>query len=323
MKYFYFFCLGLYFICTACDKVENPYPPTIKTDLDTTIYPGMWKDYLANEWPDFSQLTSVTTRNALIEDYTGHNCSFCPAAAAVAHSLVAADPEHVFAASIHASNTTNGMSSFQALNSAQGYTIDFTNAEGLSLGAFFGNTLINSGFYGNPAGSINRTNDQGEYFMATGSWGSHVNAVKSSVLRVGLNAKLNYFETPKKGFFLHTEVAILDNSLEAENLALVAYMMEDSLVGPQNVSNTFTPNYVHRDIFRGTIDNQIWGRTLNSSYLKNGKYYLDYSAIVPNQLAPSTAGSGAFNAENMHVLVYVYDKTTLEIYQVLKLKFNP
>jgi len=321
MKYLYVF-IGLYFIFTACDKIENPYPPTIKTDLDTTIYPGIWKDYMTNEWPDFSQIPTVSSRNALIEDYTGHNCSFCPAAASVAHNLVESDPDHVFAASIHASNTTNGMSSFQAVNNAQGYTIDFTNPEGLSLGAFFGNTLINSGFYGNPAGSINRTNDQGEYFMATGSWSSHVNSVKSALLRVGLKAKLNYFETPKKGFFLHTEVGILDNNLQAENLAVVVYMMEDSLVGPQNVSNTYTPNYVHRDIFRGTIDNQIWGRTLKPSYLKNGKYYLDYSGIVPNQLA-TNAGGGAFNAENMHLLVYVYDKTTLEIYQVLKLRFKP
>jgi hypothetical protein len=39
---------------------------------------------------------------------------------------------------------------------------------------------------------------------------------------------------------------------------------------------------------------------------------VNYSFAVPNQL------DGTYNAANMHVLVYVYDKTTWEIYQVVK-----
>jgi Mor family transcriptional regulator len=31
---------------------------------------------------------------------------------------------------------------------------------------------------------------------------------------------------------------------------------------------------------------------------------------------------GAYNASNMHVLVYVYDMSTLEIYQVIKQKIQ-
>ena len=46
--------------------------------------------------------------------------------------------------------------------------------------------------------------------------------------------------------------------------------------------------------------------------LTNGKYYVNYSFVVPNQL------DGNFNAANMHVLVYVYDKSTWEIYQVIE-----
>jgi hypothetical protein len=80
---------------------------------------------------------------------------------------------------------------------------------------------------------------------------------------------------------------------------------------------------VHRDIFRGTIDNQLWGRTLTSDILQNGKYYLDYSAIIPDQLVPQGSASTGYNAENMHLLIYVYDKATLEIYQVIKKSFIP
>lgn len=310
------------YFTVSCDKVDNPFPPSINTDLDTTIYPGNWSDYLANEWPDFSTLPNDDpNRNAIIEDFTGHNCSACPAAAAVAHSIHEGNPSRVFIASVHASNTADGTSSFQDVNTSQGYTIDFTNPQGLALGAYFGITLSNSGFFGNPAGTINRVPDNGEYFSADGSWLSKTNAVLSSSPKVAIKAKLNYFETPKHGFFLHTEVEKLDNNL-SNDLAMVVYLIEDSVVGPQNVNNVLTPNYVHRDVMRGTLDGTPWGRTLTSSLMNNGKYYLDYSYILPNQLAPAGVSS-THNAENMHVLIYVYDKTTLEIYQVIKKKMIP
>jgi hypothetical protein len=320
MKKFLFIIVLAGWVLQSCDKVSNPFPPAINTDLDTTIYPGSWSDYIANEWPDFDALPDENPqRNVLIEDFTGHNCSYCPAAAEIAHDIHVNNPSRVFIASIHASNLPNGMSSFQDTNSSQGYTIPFWNSIGTQLGAYFGNSLPNSGFFGNPAGMISRTNVGGEYFPASGSWATKTSEVLAAPLKVKMKAKLNYFETPKHGFFLHTEVEKIDNNLTNE-LAMVVYLIEDSLVGPQNVSNTYTPNYVHRDIMRGTLDGTIWGRTLNSSVLgANGKYYLNYSYIIPNQLGP--AGSiTTHNAENMHVLIYVYDSVTLEIYQVIKKK---
>ncbi|MEY4894995.1 MAG: hypothetical protein RL751_1817, partial [Bacteroidota bacterium] len=146
---------GLYLL-PSCDRITNPYPPVVNLELDTTLYPGNWADYVANEWPTFTANTN-TDRNILIEDFTGHNCSFCPAAGEIAHSIHESNPTRVFVASIHASNTNDGMSSFQSLNIGQGYTVQFYNNESLELGAYFGTTLVNSGFFGNPAGTINRT----------------------------------------------------------------------------------------------------------------------------------------------------------------------
>lgn len=323
MKKLIFF-LPIFFtlLLVSCDKVDNPFPPAINTDLDTTIYPGNWSDYLANEWPDFSTIPNDDPqRNVLIEDFTGHNCSFCPAAGEIAHNIHLANPSRIFIASIHASNTVSGMSSFQDTNSSLGYTIPFWNPPGLALGSFFGNSLPNSGFFGNPGGTVNRTNDNGEYFPASGSWQTKSDAVLNSNLKIAIKAKVNYFETPKHGFFLHTEVEKIDNQV-ANDLAMVVYLIEDSLVGPQNVENVFTPNYVHRDIMRGTLDGTAWGRTLTPELMSNGKYYLDYSYILPNELAPG-GETNTHNAENMHLLIYVYDMETLEIYQVIKKKFIP
>jgi hypothetical protein len=59
-----------------------------------------------------------------------------------------------------------------------------------------------------------------------------------------------------------------------------------------------------------------FGRQLTPADLTNGKYYVNYSFEVPNQL------DGGFNTENMHVLIYVYDMVTKEIYQVIKQKIE-
>jgi hypothetical protein len=230
----------------SCDKVDNPYPPAVNVDLDTTIYPGNWSDYTANEWPDFSALPNENpNRNVLIEDFTGHNCSSCPAAATIAHSLHEANPNRVFVASLHSGPT--GITSFQAVNLTQGYSIDFTNPNVLELGNYFGTTLAGSGFFGNPAGSVNRINDAGEYFTGSGIWASKTAAQLTTSPKIAIKAKLNYYETPKHGFFLHTEVEKLDNAL-SNDLAMVVYVIEDSLIGQQNVNSVVTPNYVHRDI---------------------------------------------------------------------------
>lgn len=320
-KYFFIIAILGFFFSTSCDHVDNPYPPAI--ELDTTIYPGNWADYVTNEFPNAADFDALPdeTRNALIEDFTGHNCSFCPAAGEVAHTLQETNPEKVFVASIHAANTPNGMSSFQSIL-LPNYAVPFYNDEGLEMGAYFGNTLINSGFFGNPAGTVNRTNIAGEYFTAAGSWSMRVNDVLASPLKVKVKAILNYYEAPAKGFFLHTEVEKLDAGL-TNDLALVAYIIEDSLVAGQNVESVYTPDYVHRDIFRGTIVGQTWGEVLTPAMMSNGKYYRDYSYIIPDQLYPQGGTPTGHNAENMHVLIFVYDKITLEIYQVIKKKLVP
>lgn len=300
----------------SCDKVENIYPPSqFVTDLDTNLYPGNWSDYLANEVPDFDLVTASTYRNAIIEDFTGHNCSNCPQAATTAHNLHIADPTRVFVASVHSS--PQGMSAFQATNNS--YKTDFTNQNALGMGIFFGD-LANSGFSGNPSGSVNRIKAGTALFYPAGAWAIKMNEVLTSPLKIALKSHVNYYSA-SKGAFLHTEVEVLDNALEG-NLGMTVYLLEDTLVAPQNVSSTFTPDYVHRDIHRKNISGQTWGRLLATEFKKpNGKYYLDYSFEVPNQLA-ADGTTGIYNASNMHLLVYVYDKTTFEIYQVIKQKIE-
>jgi hypothetical protein len=292
----------------SCDHIKNPYPEKVVLDLDTTLYPGLWADYVANEWPTFG--TNVNTfRNILLEDFTGHKCVFCPAAAALAHSLQTANPGRVFVTSIHAG--PDGIGDFQSV-SPPDYPVDFTNPQGVQIGIYFG--INDGGFPGNPRGTVNRVKNGDVIFQSPNAWSSMVTQLKNdNLLRVNMQSKLNYYPATK-GAFLHVEVEKLDNSLTNE-LGIVTYLLEDSLVGDQKMNdNSHNTNYVHRDIHRGNLNAQPFGRPLTSADMTNGKYYINYSFVVPNQL------DGNHNPANMHLLVYVYDRVTWEIYQVIKQK---
>ncbi len=303
----FIFLFGFLFV--SCDHVKNPYPPEVNLELDTTLYPGLWSDYI-NEWPIFSENTN-TNRNVLIEDFTGHKCVFCPAAADLAHALHEADPSRVYIASIHAG--PDGIGDFQSV-SPPDYPLDFTNPEGVEIGLYFGEN--DGGFPGNPRGTVNRFNN-GTIFQSPTQWTSMVNdQLSSNNLKVNIQSELNYYEETK-GAFLHVELDPVDANV-AENLGITVYLLEDSLVGDQKMSdNSHNSNYIHRDIHRGNLNASAFGRPVSSEDLNGDKYYINYSFVVPNQL------DGQYNASNMHLLIYAFNTETWEIYQVIKQKIVP
>lgn len=299
--------LGLF----ACDKVDNPYPPTIDTELDESLYPGPWSDYENNEWPVFSANPN-TQRSVLIEDFTGHLCTYCPPAADTAHALHNQYGDRVLAATIHAGPT--GLGAFQETSTL--FPIDWTNPEGLAIGAYFGG-MAGSAFIGNPRGSVSRILTGGQYTQATGDWRSVVENALPSPLKVNLQSEANYYPSTR-GVFLHAEVEVLDNAVLSDDLHIVVYLLEDSLVGKQKMpNNTTNENYVHRDIMRGCIGSTWQGRPIAEGDLENGKYYFNYSYKLPAHYDPS----------NVHFLIYVRggkeaDGYSEEIYHVIKQRID-
>jgi hypothetical protein len=290
----------------SCDKVSNPYPPnaTSTGGLDWSLYPnGDSAHYAANEWPTFTANTNVD-RNVLIEDYTGHTCNNCPPAADLADALSNQHPGRVFVASIHTGPT--GLGPLQAVQLPD-YPTDWTNPQGLAIGSYFG-SIPGSAFQGNPRGTISRLQVGGQLTLHPSSWTSTTNSLlTANDLNVNIQSAANYFPSTR-GLFLHTEIELLDQSI-TNNLAVVTYLIEDSIIGDQKMlDNTHNPSYVFRETMRGCIDGKAFGRDLTSADLQNGKYYVNYSYKLPEQ----------YNPDIMHVLIYVYDKVTMEVYQVIK-----
>ncbi|MES2588876.1 MAG: Omp28-related outer membrane protein [Bacteroidota bacterium] len=300
-----FFIVLIAFSLASCDKVEHPFPPSI--ELDTTIYPGNWSEYETTIWPTFDPNTN-TNRNFLIEDFTGHKCIYCPLAAVEAEELEHEYPNRVFTASIHSG--AEGLGSFQELH-APLYLHDFTNPQGLEIGKFFG-SKPGSAFVGNPWGAVSRIPINGENTLMHSQWANKLaNYYATNDLKVNIQAKLNYYDETK-GFYLHTEIEKIGTI--NTDLAQVVYLMEDSIIKPQSFPGGIDSlNYVHRNVQRNCIDGKAFGRTLSDADKKeNGKYYIDYSYKIPLQYNPS----------NMHLLVYVLDKVSLEIYQVIRVEIE-
>ncbi|MDX2359314.1 MAG: Omp28-related outer membrane protein [Crocinitomicaceae bacterium] len=287
----------------SCDHVEFPYPETIAT-LGWEGYPdGDSAHYVANAWPVFSANPN-TQRNILIEDFTGHLCSWCPPAADTAHSLHGDFPSRIYIATIHAG--PNGLDVFQSTN--PNFPIDWTNPEGLAIGKHFGD-LPGSGFIGNPRGSVSRIEVGGQHTLDQDTWRGTAVTGMAVPLKVNIQSATNYYPSTR-GLFLHTQLEVMDGGLNLDDLYTVAYLIEDSLVAKQKMpDNTTNETYVHRDIMRGCINTTWEGMKITDAYLIDGDTYdFFYRYELPAE----------YNAEDVHLLIYVRNKTTEEIYHVVK-----
>ncbi len=294
----------------SCDKVENAYPAGVSGGgLDWSLYPdGDSATYVSNGlWPAFVQNTNAN-RNILIEDFTGHKCVFCPAAAAEAENLADANPDRVFVAGLHTG--PQGPDNNHEIDPPT-YGTDFTNDAATAIGIYFGNDWPGTAFQGNPSGTINRTNSTtGQPVTTPAQWSNEVAAqISANDLKVNIQAEVNYFASTR-GLFVHTEIEKVDSQLDNE-LRTVVYLIEDSLQSPQKYpGNADSLNYVHKHIMRGTIDGFTFGQELDDDHELNDddKYYFNYSFELPSQYDPS----------NMHVIIFVRDAVTEEIYHVIE-----
>jgi hypothetical protein len=284
---------------SSCDKVEMPYPTILS--IDTTFYSGNWTEYINSIAPQFIPLQDQV-QNVLLEEYTGHLCNNCPTAAAIAHNIHKNNPNRVFIASIHAG--PGGKTSFQQANpNDDKFYTDHTNSDGLAYGQRFQNGF---NFFGNPQGTVNRKNVDQKVFDFSGTWQTRVTNLLSNTPKVRLQAKFNYFEETKGGY-LHVHAQHI--GAISSKLNTVVYVIQDSLIDWQLMpNNSYNPDYTHYDKHLGSINGLPWGETTFTPTGNKTEIDLLYSYKIPSTLKP----------EEIYFLIYIYDKDTYEILQVIK-----
>lgn len=258
------------FALSACDIIEEPYLQG----------GGDFPD------PDPSD-TVVVTKKVLLEDYTGVRCVNCPAAGELALQLQEIYPQ-VIVMGVHA-----GM-----LSMPNGGYPDFRTTEGTEWWNFFG-------FDANPIGTVNRTlSGTGRYGLNPSDWATFIvdETGKDPVIALQIE---NAYNAESRDLNVKVSGKIMRD--QTDDLNLVVCLMEDGITGLQQTPSGVNTEYVHRHVFRGTLDGLAWGSSIGSSPFAEGfTFEKTYNYTLPE----------GFDANRCAVVAYVFQDSDKAILQV-------
>ena len=185
--------------------------------------------------------TTPENKKAILEEFTGINCVFCPDGHAIAQSIKDANPDDVFLINIH----TGGFA-----NPGAGQP-DFRTPFGAAIAG-------QSGLVGYPAGTVNRhvfpgqsqSGNPNDTAMNRGNWTSAANTImgEASYLNMGVEATVN---VATREMSIDVEAYYTADSPEATNKLNVA-LLQNNTLGPQTGGGQGN-NYSHYLLSRGKI----------------------------------------------------------------------
>lgn len=230
---------------------------------------------------DYSVPTGPQPKGALLEEFTGIHCGYCPQGHAIAQQLANAC-DRVYVVALHA-----GSYATPAFDQPD-YRLD----EGEEMVEEFGTERV-----GYPCGMINRHD-----FLSSGSpvcsrsmWKVLAKAATSETAPVNLLAKASYdgntreLKVHVEGYFTAAE--------QAADQHLNIIWTQSNILGPQN-GGLMGDEYVHRHMLRGFIT-PLWGDTLDTA--KQGTYFArDYTITLPEAIKDVTV-----KAEDIEVIAFV------------------
>lgn len=272
----------------SCDYVQNANPPLEPNAGSTTG-------------------SSIIYRKALVEDYTGHKCGNCPAAADILKTLETQYAGKIVPIAVHAGFFANTNTT---------YPTDFKTTTGTAYDTQFGISLA-----GNPNGLVNRVGyGTGGFIKAYSGWGGEIAQQITQVAKFQIKIK-NTFITGTNN--LNTDITIKSLGYNNGVYKLVVLLTQDSIIAEQldyrlPVGSQTITNYEFNHVLRGAI-NSTWGDAIfTSSASLNDSVVKSYANFAVNP---------GYNASKCHVIAYVYDAdvaspTYYEVLQAEELKLK-
>lgn len=211
----------------------------------------------------FSQ-TYVSTepmmKNALLEEFTGIHCTYCPDGHAIAQSILNNNPGRAFVIAIH-------QGSFATPGAGEpDYRTPFGNA-------IAGQT----GLTGYPAGTVNRHVFTGSTTaLGRGSWAGACNTIMSQPSPVNIGMNSNY-DAETRTLDITVELYYTANAPTPSNFINVA-LIQDSIYGPQTGGGAGN-NYRHMHMLRHLITGQ-WGEEVTTT-TQGTLVTRNYTYVVP------------------------------------------
>lgn len=232
-------------------------------------------------------------QKVLLEDYTGHTCVNCPAAAKIASDLQNFYGEKLIVMAVHAG--------FFADPVQPPFDADFRTETGNAW-------VVDFDIKSFPSGMINRGLEGGR-IAGKGLWASKVGAAMQETARASLKIEANYTEANRQ-VGLKIDSRFLQDA--SENYLLQVCLVEDSILGPQrnndpSVGETPTiTDYYHRHVLRKGV-NGIYGESISSTpIVVNETYTHEYNITL----------NADYNADRCSIIAFIYREADLEIVQV-------
>jgi len=255
----------------------------------------------------FAQLPVSTTpqnKKAVLEEFTGIYCGYCPDGHSIANSIYNADPANVILINVHSGGYANVAAGEPDLKTTEGTAIDGMPGMGIT---------------GYPAGDVNRTILTGSV-MSTGrgNWSSMAATIKSqpAYCNVALQGTLN---ATTRVLTVVAQVYYTSASPASTN-SLSIVLLEDAVLGPQhnygtptpynasnyNVDNSYNHNHVLRKALTPTFGLTIPITTTGTTFTTSATYTVPATYGAAGKTNPCLLG-------NLKLAAFVTESNTLTI----------
>jgi hypothetical protein len=228
-------------------------------------------------------------RTALLEEYTGIHCGYCPEGHAIAASLEGVLQDKFVTVGVHAG----------------GYAVpgagepDFRTVDGTAIDAYF-----TVGGY--PAGTVNRHLFNGADDLGRGAWEGAVNDMLALPSPVNVGVESSFDGTT---LTVHV-VGLYTGDSPAGNDFLSVLIKENGIVGYQaDYTNGTQPNYTHMHVLRSYITD-TWGEDVGN-HVAGDLVERTYTYTWPAE----------WNIQNCEVVAFISEDHS-EVYQAREVSAN-
>jgi len=263
---------------SSCDKVKAPYALARHGNITDTVV----------DWQD-----SVTpTKRVLLEDYTGHKCPNCPAAATIAHSQEQYYHGKLIVLSVHAG--------YYAIPGSGEFAADFRTTAGEEWNTDF--QLI-----AYPSGMINRKEFNGHRILGSEEWVTDIAGSMDQSPDLNMLILNNTYDSVSR--IVNSVIYSQFRQSLPGSYNITVCVMEDNIISAQDSASTIIHNYVFKNVLRGSV-NGTYGEILTTSVDLSITYMGRFSIPINTNWVP----------ENCWILAFVSKSDTREIIQVIKKK---
>jgi len=262
---------------SSCDKIKAPYALARHGHITDTVV----------DWQD----TVSPIKRILLEDYTGHKCPNCPAAATIAHSQEENYHGKLIVLAVHAG--------YYAIPGTGEFAADFRTTAGEEWNTDF---LVSA----YPSGMIDRKEFNGHRILGSEEWIIDIASIidQSPDLNMLIH---NTYDSVSRTVNSVIYSQFLRSLTGSYNITVC--VMEDNMISAQDSASIIIHNYVFNDVLRGSV-NGTYGEILTTSVDPSLTYMGKFSIPI----------NTAWVAKNCWILAFVSKSDTKEILQVLKKK---